>query len=197
VIPRSLYVNGRRPARQPARRNVELKRIRVSSIVLRWVLAVSLTASPLLAEYPPQSPEAQARQREAWDDIAVPAHRPAVRVVDENNDPLIGTTIFSTLLTDSPAASAGQLDTQKSGKELGIPNPSGNPDQQKAEPGGKTLQEVIIAALIAGGIVALILLLGGHHKKPAAVAATSHTTTPPPPETGTVLVSGTPTVSSH
>src|SRR5438270_752893 len=35
----------------PARRYVELKRIRVSSVALRWILAVSLTASPLLAEY--------------------------------------------------------------------------------------------------------------------------------------------------
>ena len=165
-----------------------MKRIRVSSIVLRWVLAVSLTASPLLAEYPPQS------------DIASPAHRTEVRVVDENNEPLVGNTIFSTLLADSPAASTGQVDTEKNGKELGLPEPSGNPDNQKAEPGGKTLQTLIIAALIAGGVVALILLLGGSDHKKAVTAVstppTSHTTTPPPPETGTVLVPGTPSVSS-
>src|SRR5579884_674378 len=117
---------GRRSASQPARRNVELKRIRVSSIALRWVLAVSLTASPLLAQYTPQS------------DPAVPAHHAAVRVVDENNEPLVGNTIFSTLLTDSPAASTGQTDTQtgqvntqRDGTELGAPKPSGNPDNQK------------------------------------------------------------------
>jgi hypothetical protein len=156
----------------------------VSSIVLRWILAVSLTASPLLAEYPPQS------------DVGAQTQRPAVRVVDENNEPLVGNTIFSTLLTDSPAVPDGQIDTQKEGKELGKPNPTGNPDKGKAEPGGKTLQELIIAALIAGGIVALILLLGGHdHKKPAAAATTPHTT-PPPPTVGTVLVPGTPTVST-
>ena len=174
---------------------MELKRIRVSSIALRWVLAVSLTASPLLAQYTPQS------------DPAAPAHHAAVRVVDENNEPLVGNTIFSTLLTDSPAASTGQVDTQpgqvntqRDGTELGAPKPSGNPDNQKAEPGGKTLQTVIIAALIAGGVVALILLLGGSdHKKPAAAVSTpptTHTTTPPPADTGTVLVPGTPTVSS-
>lgn len=165
---------------------MKLKRIRVSSIALRWILAVTLTASPLLAEYPPQS------------DTAAIAHRSAVRVVDENNDPLVGATIFSALVADSPAASADPTDTQKEGKELGIPKPTGNPDQQKAEPGGKTLQELIIAALIAGGIVALILLLGGHDKKPAAVASapTSHTTTPPPPAVGTVLVPGTPSVGT-
>ena len=162
---------------------MELKRIRVSSIVLRWMLAVTLTASPLLAEYPPQS------------DVGIQTHRPTVRVVDENNNPLVGNTIFSTLLTDSAPAPDGQIDTQKAGQELGKPKPAGNPDQGKAEPGGKTLQEIIIAALIAGGIVALILLLGGHdHKKPAA-GVTSHTTTPPP-QVGTILVPGTPTVST-
>ena len=192
---------GRPPA---ASEVVELKRIRVSSIALRWILAVSLTASPLLAEYPPQR-EAQARQHEALnDDPAVQAHRPAVRVVDENNNPLVGTTIFSSLLADSPAVSTGQNDTgqpdtQRAGTELGKPTPSGNPDQGKAEPGGKTLQELIIAALIVGGVVALILLLGGHDHKGTVAAATpptSHTTTPPPAETGTVLVPGTPTVGT-
>ena len=166
---------------------MELKRIRVSSIVLRWVLAVSLTASPLLAEYPPQS------------DTTAPAHRATVRVVDENNEPLVGNTIFSTLLTDSSAASTGQVDTPRNGTELGTPKPTGGSDNGKAEPGGKTLQTLIIAALIAGGVVALILLLGGSdHKKPAAAVSTpptSHTTTPPS-ATGTVLVPGTPSVSS-
>ena len=168
-----------------------MKRIRVSSIVLRWILAVSLTASPLFAEYPPQA------------DAGTQTHRPEVRVVDENNNPLVGNAIFSTLLTTPSAAQDSQVDTQKDGTELGKPNPGGNPDQQKAEPGGKTLQELIIAALIAGGIVALILLLGGHdHKKPAtAVTAppTPHTTPPPatpPPQLGTVLVPGSPTVST-
>ena len=67
-----------------------MKRIRVSSIALRWILAVTLTASPLLAQYTPQ--------REAViDDATVQTHRPAVRVVDENNNPLVGTTIFSSL----------------------------------------------------------------------------------------------------
>jgi len=161
-----------------------LKRTRVSSIALRWILAVSLTASPLLAEYPPQS------------DVVVAAHHPAVRVVDEDNNPLVGTSIFSTVLMDSPAASSGQTNTQKTATELGAPEPSGNPDQQKAEPGGKTLSDLIIAALIAGGVIALILLLrGGDHKAPT-VAAAPHGVTPPPQETGTVLVPGTPSVSS-
>jgi hypothetical protein len=164
---------------------VELKRIRVSSVALRWILAVSLTASPLLAEYPPQS------------DVVVVAHRPAVRVVDENNDPLVGNSIFSTVLIDSPAASEGQTNTQKTATELGAPEPSGNPDQQKAEPGGKTLSDLIIAALIAGGVIALILLLrGGDHKAKVATAPAPHGVTSPPQETGTVLVPGTPSVSS-
>jgi hypothetical protein len=172
---------------------VELKHIRVSSIVLRWALAVSLTASPLLAEFPPQS------------DVLVQAHRPAVRVVDENNNPLVGNSIYTALVDDSPAASGGQaetqkIETQKTGKELGKPAPRGNPDNGKAEPGGKTLQTLIIAALIAGGVVALILLLGdSDHKKPGAAVTTpptTHGTTPPPQEGGTILVPGTPTVSS-
>jgi hypothetical protein len=164
---------------------VELKRIRVSSIALRWILAVTLTASPLLAQYTSQ-PEVQ-------------THRSAVRVVDENNNPLVGTTIFSSLLVDSPAASTGQIDTERQGAELGAPKPTGSPDQGKAEPGGKTLQEVIIAALIVGGVVALILLLGGHDHKGVAAATppTAHTTTPPPPaESGTVLVAGPPSVGT-
>jgi hypothetical protein len=170
-----------------ARRNVELKHIRVSSIALRWFLAVILTASPLLAEYPPQS------------DVAVPVHRTAVRVVDENNNPLVGTSIFSTLLMDSPSASEGQTDTQKAGTERGSRNPAGNPDNKNAEPGGKTMSNLIIAALIAGGVVALILLLhGSDHKGTTAGTPppTSHGVTPPPQEGGTVLVPGTPSVSS-
>jgi hypothetical protein len=126
----------------------------------------------------------------------VPDHRTAVRIVDENNEPLVGNTIFSSLLVDSPPASSAQNDTQKNGKELGLPNPSGSPDQQKAEPGGKTLQELIIAAAIAGGIVALILLLGGSDHKKAAVSTPTTPHTTPPPTTGTVLVPGTPSVSS-
>ena len=182
---------------------------RVSSIALTCILAVSLTASPLLAQYPPQSREAQARaererdsakpqvMREASDDVEMPAHRQAVRVVDENNDPVVGSSIFSTVLMDSPAASSGQIDTQKKGRELGAPKPAGNPDQKKAEPGGKTMSDLIIAALIAGGVIALILLLRGHdHKGATAVAPTSHGVTPPPQQGGTVLVPGTPSVSS-
>jgi hypothetical protein len=165
---------------------VEVKRIRVSSIALRWILAVSLTVSPLLAQSAPES------------DTEAQKHRPAVRVVDENNNPLVGSTIFSSLLTDSPEASSSQTDTQRSGKELGTPKPTGNPDSGKAEPGGKTMQELIIAALIAGGIVALILLLGGHDHKgtTTAAATTPHTTPPTPQETGTVLVPGNPSVGS-
>jgi hypothetical protein len=142
--------------------------------------------------------EAQARQREAVDDVAQLSHRPAVRVVDENNDPLVGSSIFSTLLMDSPSASAGQVDTNKSGTELGAPRPAGNPDRKNAEPGGKTMSNLIIAALIAGGVVALILLLGGHDHKGATAATppSSHGVTPPPQEGGTVLVPGTPSVSS-
>ena len=175
---------------------------RVSSIALTCILAVSLTASPLLAQYPPQSREAldreaQAQQREASDDVEMPAHRQAVRVVDENNDPVVGSSIFSTVLMDSPAASSGQIDTQKKGRELGAPKPAGNPDQKKAEPGGKTMSDLIIAALIAGGVIALILLLRGHdHKGATAVAPTSHGVTPPPQQGGTVLVPGTPSVNS-
>ena len=153
----------------------------MSSVAVRWILIVSLTASPLLAEYPPQS-----------DTVA--AHRPAVRVVDENNDPLVGSSLYSTVLMDSPAASDGQIDTQKNGTELGAPRPAGMPNQKKAEPGGKTMSDLIIAALIAGGVIALILLLrGDHDKKPVAAA---HGVTSPPQETGTVLVPGTPTVST-
>lgn len=182
---------------------MELKHIRVSSIALTWILAVSLTASPLLAEYPPQEREAsereaQAQQREASEDVVVPAHRQAVRVVDENNDPVVGSSIFSALLMDSPAASSDQIDTQRKGTELGAPKPAGNPDQKKAEPGGKTMSDLIIAALIAGGVIALILLLRGDDHKGATTATptTSHGVTPPPQEGGTVLVPGTPSVSS-
>src|SRR5690242_5389090 len=59
---------------------VELKRTKVSSIALGWIVAVSLTASPLLAEYPPQSPsgEAQAQQREALSGEAQARQREAL-----------------------------------------------------------------------------------------------------------------------
>ena len=154
----------------------------MSSVALRWILAVSLTASPLLAEYPPQS------------DV-VAAHRPVVRVVDENNDPVVGSSLFSTVLMDSPAASEGQINTQRDGTELGAPQPAGMPNQKKAEPGGKTMSTLIIAALIAGGVIALILLLrgGDDHK---TVTAGSRGVTSPPQDVGTILVPGTPSVST-
>ncbi len=207
------YVCGRLRAKkslpelvQPPGRNAELKHIRVSLIVLRWILAVSLTALPVLAESPPQSGEAQARQREALNDAVVSATRQAVRVVDDNNDPVVGSSIFSAVLMDSPAASSGQpaassgqIDTQKKGTELGAPKPAGNPDRKKAEPGGKTMSDLLIAALIAGGVIALILLLRGDDHKGATAVATppsSHGVTPPPQEGGTVLVPGKPSVSS-
>ena len=118
-----------------------------------------------------------------------------VRVVDENNDPVVGSSLFSTVLMDSPAASEGQIDTQKNGTELGAPQPAGMPNQKKAEPGGKTMSTLIIAALIAGGVIALILLLrgGDDHK---TVTAGSRGVTSPPQDVGTILVPGTPSVST-
>src|SRR5262249_26580646 len=134
------------------------------------------------AEYPPQSG-------------VVAAQRPIVRVVDENNDPLVGASLYSTVLMDTPAASEVQINTQKNGTELGVPQPAGMPNQKKAEPGGKTMSNLIIAALIAGGVIALILLLrGGDDKK--VTTGTPHGVTSPPQDTGTVLVPGTPSVGT-
>src|SRR5437870_3443550 len=167
-------------------RNVELKWIRVSSLALRWMLAASLTASPLLAEQSLQS------------DIVVPAHRPVVQVLDENNNPMVGTSILSAVLMDSQgkelasssqdtnAVSAGQIATERAATELGAARePAGRPSEKRAEPGGKTWSDLLIAALIAGGVVALILLLRGGHDKPGTAAA-PHTVT------GTILAPGTP-----
>lgn len=171
-------------------RNVELKWIRVSSLALRWMLAASLTASPLLAEQSLQS------------DIVVPAHRPVVQVLDENNNPMVGTSILSAVLMDSQgkelasssqdtnAVSAGQIATERAATELGAARePAGRPSEKRAEPGGKTWSDLLIAALIAGGVVALILLLRGGHDKPGTAAA-PHTVT------GTILAPGTPSVTA-
>jgi len=154
------------------------------------VLAASLTASPLLAEQSLQS------------DIVVPAHRPVVQVLDENNNPLVGTSILSTVLMDSQgkalangsqdtnAVSVGQTTTERMATELGAARePAGNPSEKRAEPGGKTWSDLLIAALIAGGVVALILLLRGGHDKPAGAPAAPRTVT------GTILAPGTPSVT--
>src|SRR5437660_5096435 len=110
-------------------RNVELKRIRVSSLALRWMLAASLTASPLLAEQSLQS------------DIVVPAHRPVVQVLDENNNPIVGSSILSAVLMDSQgralangaqdtkAVFGDQPTTERTATELGAREPAGNPSE--------------------------------------------------------------------
>ena len=160
-----------------------MSHIRVSSLALRWTLAISLTASPLIAEEASRSSSAGA------------AHRPVVRVVDENNNPLVGDTILLSLADPSQGPS-----TDRTATELGGPRESGEPgnpapSDKKAEPGGKTLSTLIIAALITGGVVALLLLLHGGDKKPAVSTAAGpapHTDTP----TGTVLAPGTPGVTA-
>jgi len=166
------------------RRKVEVTRIRVSSIALRWVLAFCLTATPLLAEVPPQpSP-------------VVAPHRPVVQVVDENNNPIVGSSILSAMMLDSkpedPAPPAAAPPAA----------PEPRRDDRRAEPGGKTWSSVLLAALLAGGVVLAILLLKGGHDKPGATPATTPaptpaTVTPPPAETGTILAPGTPSVGSH
>jgi len=131
-----------------------------------------------------------------------------VQVLDENSNPVVGTSILSTVLMDSPgrisanglqdanAVATGQVSTERTARELGSPAPSA-PNDQRAEPGGKTWQQLIVAALIAGGVIALILLLRGHKDSPR-VAATpaAPRVQSPPPVTGTILTPGTPSVSS-
>jgi hypothetical protein len=161
-------------------------RIRVSSIALRWILAVSLTAAPLLAEVPPQpSP-------------VVAPHRTVVRMVDENNNPIVGSSIISAMLLDSKPEDAASPEPAPAP----VPAPAPRRDDRRAEPGGKTWSSVLLAALIAGGVVLAILLLKGGNDKPgttpaASPAPTPATVTPPPAETGTILAPGTPSVGSH
>src|SRR5215510_7412758 len=167
---------------------------RMSSLALRWILVGSLTASPLLA-YPVQ------------EGAVVAADGGLVQALDENKNPLVGTTILSTVLMDSPGratalvrqdtngASTDQISTGRTARELG--KPAAPPADQRAEPGGKTWSELIVAALIAGGVVALILLLRGHKDSPGvATAPAAPRVQNPPPATGTILTPGTPTVSS-
>ncbi|HYR44618.1 MAG TPA: hypothetical protein VER98_16425 [Terriglobia bacterium] len=169
-----------------------MNRIRVSSLALRWMLAASLTASPLLAEQSLQS------------DIVVSVHRPVVQVLDENNNPMVGTSILSAVLMDSQgkALANGSQDTkavtgdqttiERTATELGAGRePARNPDERRAEPGGKTWSDLLIAALIAGGVVALILLLRGGHDKPAAAPVAVPRTV-----NGTILAPGTPSVTA-
>ena len=166
-----------------------MTRIRVSSIALRWILAVSLTAAPLLAEVPPQP------------NPVVTPHRTVVRMVDENNNPIVGSSILSAMLLDS------KLEDAASPEPAPAPAPAPAPRRadRRAEPGGKTWSSILLAALIAGGVIAVILLLKGGNDKPgtspatpaASPAATPATVTPPPAETGTILAPGTPSVGSH
>jgi len=149
-----------------------VSRIRVASVALRWILAVSLNAAPLIAQQSSQAP------------VVVSAHRPVVQVLDENNNPVVGGTILSTLTETAQAPNADRTATK-----LGAPRqPAGNPGN-RAEPGGKTWSTAIIAALIAGAVVALILLLDDDDpKKPGPVI-------PHNPPTGTILAPGTPSVT--
>jgi hypothetical protein len=161
-------------------------RIRVSSIALRWILAICLTAAPLLAEVPPQPTP------------VVTPHRTVVRVVDENNNPIVGSSIISAMLLDSKPEDAA------SPEPAPTPTPAPEPrrDERRAEPGGKTWSSLLLLALIAGGaVLAIILLKGGGSSHPASTPATPAptpaTVTPPPAETGTILAPGTPSVGSH
>ncbi len=169
---------------------------RMSSLALRWILVASLTASPLIA-YPVQ------------EGAVVAADGGLVQVLDENKNPLVGSSILSTVLMDSPgrvsalvlqdtnATAMGQISTGRTARELGKPAAPPAPNDQRAEPGGKTWSELIVAALIAGGVVALILLLRGHKGSPGVAAApAAPRVQSPPPTTGTILTPGTPTVSS-
>jgi hypothetical protein len=167
-------------------------RTRMSCLALRWILATSLTAAPLMAEQLPQSGK-----------VAL-ANRPVVQVLDENNNPLVGTSILSTVLMDSQGKAfangspdaipvpASQINTEKAGTELGAARePAGKPSERRAEPGGKTWSDLLIAAAIAGGVVALILLLHGGHDKPGTASpGAPHTVT------GTILAPGTPSVGT-
>ena len=168
---------------------------RMSSFALRWILVASLTVSPLLA-YPLQEGNSVAPQE------------PVVRILDENQNPIVVPSILSTILMDSPgrvsanglqnanAAATGQVSLERTARELGAPTPAA-PNDQRAEPGGKTWQQIIVAALIAGGVIALILLLRGHKDSPrAATAPAAPRVQSPPPVTGTILTPGTPSVSS-
>ena len=158
-----------------ASRNKAVRCRACASRALRWILALSLTAAPLIAQEASQPP------------VVVAAHRPVVQVLDENNNPVVGGTILSTLANTSQ-----EPNTDRTATELGAPRqPAGNPGSKRAEPGAKLWGNVIIAALIAGGVIALILLLGDDdHKKPKVATAPGPLTTP----TGTVLVPGTPIV---
>jgi hypothetical protein len=153
-------------------------RIRVSSLTLRWILAATLTAAPLLAEQSAQTA------------LPVAAHRPIVQVLDENNTPLVGDNILFSLA--NPSQEATTANQERTATELGAPRePAPAPGDKKAEPGGKTWSDVIVAALIVGGVVALILLLHGGDKKPAVSTAPG-----PKTSTGTVLAPGTPGVTA-
>ncbi len=141
----------------------------------------------------------------------VAAEDRAVQVLDENHNPVLGTSILSTVLMDSPgkvsanglqdanAVAMGEIRTERTARELGAPAPAA-PDNQRAEPGGKTWQQIILAALIAGGVIALILLLKGDKDPPRGATAPAPPAAPrvqtPPPVTGTILTPGTPSVSS-
>ena len=169
---------------------------RMSSLALRWILVASLAASPLMA-YPPQ------------EGAVVAADGGMVHVLDENKNPLVGSSILSTVLMDSPgrvsalslqdtnAAAMGQISTGRTARELGKPAAPPAPDDKRAKPGGKTWSQLIVAALMAGGVVALLLLLRGHKGSPGVAGApAAPLVQSPPPATGTILAPGTPTVSS-
>jgi hypothetical protein len=129
-----------------------MRRIRISSFVVPWVLVTALTLSPVMAQN---------------------AETPKVRFAE-------------------PEGQRASLDTSIVGSSilLALPSRAPAPAVPEVKEPGKTKSTIVALLLISGAVAAILLLLpGGGGDKPA----------PPPAAvtpTGTVLVSGTPNVST-
>ena len=131
--------------------------MRLSSRAVSWILIVTLSLSPLMARQQPAPKIANSR---------------VVQVVDENNNPLVGTSILMALPRSLPGNPA-------------IPVP-----ETKAP--GKTKSTILALLLLGGAATAIILALsgGGDKSAPPAPVVTPATVQP------TIITAGTPRVSS-
>ena len=130
--------------------------MRLSSRAVSWILIVTLSLSPLMAQQQPAPKIANSR---------------VVQVVDENNNPLVGTSILMALPGSLPS------------------NPIPVPE---TKPPGKTKSTLLVLLLLGGAATAIILALsgGGDKSTPPAPVVTPTTVQP------TIITAGTPRVGS-
>jgi hypothetical protein len=126
--------------------------MRLSSRAVSWILILTLSLSPLMAQQQP------APKITALDESGAVNGR-VVQVVDGNNNPLVGTSILMAVPSSFPS------------------NPTIPAPETKAP--GKTKSTIVALLLLGGAATAIILALSGGGDKPAPAPVVTPTTVQP------------------